>query len=92
MTGNDNNAGGTWVCSCGNTNTGKFCVKCGSPRPEEPAPPVEWVCTCGVRNTGKFCVKCGEARPASNPKNASRPVNGMVTKPPRSNKPEAADR
>ena len=21
-----------WVCSCGNTNTGKFCTKCGSPK------------------------------------------------------------
>ena len=60
----DNNAGGTWVCTCGKTNTGKFCAECGSPRPEEPASPAEWVCACGARNTGKFCVKCGEPRPA----------------------------
>lgn len=33
MTGNDNNAAGTWICNCGKENTGKFCVKCGSPRP-----------------------------------------------------------
>lgn len=91
MTGNDNNAGGTWICKCGNANTGKFCVKCGESRPEEPAPPAEWVCACGVRNTGKFCVKCGEPRPAVNPKNAPRPVNGAVTKSPRSSKPEAAE-
>lgn len=91
MTGNDNNAGGTWICKCGNANTGKFCVKCGESRPEEPAPPAEWVCACGVRNTGKFCVKCGEPRPAENPKNAPRPVNGAVTKPPRSSKPEVAE-
>ena len=35
MTGNDNNAAGTWICNCGNANTGKFCVKCGAPRPAE---------------------------------------------------------
>ena len=90
MAGNDNNAGGTWICNCGNANTGKFCVKCGESRPEEPAPPAEWVCACGVHNTGKFCVKCGEPRPAANPKNAPRPVNGAVTKPPKS-KSEAAE-
>ena len=78
MTGYDNNAGGTWVCNCGNTNTGKFCVKCGSPRPAAPAPenptaegggktsvpPSEWVCACGARNTSKFCVTCGAPRPS----------------------------
>ena len=25
--------GGSWVCGCGATNTGKFCEYCGSPRP-----------------------------------------------------------
>lgn len=24
-------AAGTWTCSCGATNTGKFCPECGSP-------------------------------------------------------------
>ena len=38
MAGNNNNAEGTWVCSCGKTNTGNFCVKCGSPRPVAPTP------------------------------------------------------
>lgn len=33
MAGYDNNAGDTWVCTCGKTNTGNFCTKCGSPRP-----------------------------------------------------------
>ena len=70
MTGNDNNAAGTWICNCGKENTGKFCVKCGSPRPVAPAPQnptadrTEWVCTCGAHNTSKFCVKCGAPRPA----------------------------
>lgn len=49
---------GTWTCSCGNVNTGKFCSECGSPRPA----PGPWVCSCGTTNTGKFCSECGKPR------------------------------
>ena len=28
----DYNAADTWMCSCGKTNTGKFCVKCSTGR------------------------------------------------------------
>lgn len=74
----DNNTAGTWTCSCGKTNTGKFCVNCGAQRPVAP-PPVaaqqtEWVCSCGNRNAGKFCVKCGAPRPAAMP---GKPVGAM---------------
>ena len=90
-----NNAEATWVCSCGKTNTGNFCIKCGSPRPEAPDPAPdsreEWVCACGVLNTGKFCVKCGTPRPAANPEKASRTVNGTVAMPPRGNKAAAEE-
>ena len=48
----------TWKCSCGATNTGKFCSECGAPRPME-----EWVCSCGTKNKGKFCPECGAKRP-----------------------------
>lgn len=48
---------GTWTCSCGNVNTGKFCSECGSPRPAGP-----WTCSCGTVNTGKFCSECGKPR------------------------------
>jgi len=73
----DYNAADTWMCSCGKTNTGKFCVKCGAPRPAAPPPPApapraEWVCTCGKVNTGKFCAKCGSPRPAAEPKKTCR--------------------
>ena len=75
MTEHDDNAAGTWICNCGKANTGKFCVKCGTPRPAVPAPqksvsdvkgetPAKWVCACGKSNIGKFCVKCGALRPA----------------------------
>ena len=47
-----------WKCSCGATNTGKFCSECGAPRPRE-----EWVCSCGTKNKGKFCPECGAKRP-----------------------------
>ena len=88
----DNNTAGTWTCSCGKTNTGKFCVNCGAQRPVAP-PPVaaqqtEWVCACGKRNTGKFCVKCGSPRPAAM---QGKPAGSTVTAPPRNSKPVTAN-
>ena len=85
----DNNTAGTWTCSCGKTNTGKFCVNCGAQRPVAPPQPVaarqtEWVCACGKRNTGKFCVKCGSPRPAAM---QGKPAGSTVTAPPRNSKP-----
>ena len=42
---------GEWTCSCGQTgNTGKFCMGCGRPKPEQNS----WKCVCGTVNTGKF--------------------------------------
>lgn len=51
-------AEGTWTCSCGSVNTGKFCPECGNPRPAGP-----WTCECGTVNSGKFCSECGKPRP-----------------------------
>lgn len=45
-----------WLCSCGKTNSGKFCSGCGSKR--ESGTPL-WKCSCGSYNKGKFCPKCG---------------------------------
>ena len=89
----DNNTAGTWTCSCGKTNTGKFCVNCGAQRPVAPPPPVaarqtEWVCACGKRNIGKFCVKCGSPRPAAM---QGKPAGSTVTAPPRNSKPVTAN-
>ncbi len=50
---------GSWTCSCGTVNTGKFCSECGKPAP---APAGTWVCSCGTVNTGKFCSECGKPR------------------------------
>lgn len=56
-----------WICSCGAECYGKFCTKCGRPKPEAPAgAPAEegWVCpNCGTACKGKFCTKCGTAKP-----------------------------
>ena len=53
-------AAGEWTCSCGQTgNTGKFCMGCGRPKPEQNS----WKCVCGTINTGKFCSECGKPRP-----------------------------
>ena len=48
-----------WDCSCGQKgNTGKFCMECGSPKPEA------WDCACGaIGNMGKFCSECGARKP-----------------------------
>ncbi len=53
------NANG-WKCSCGTTNTGRFCANCGSAKPASNG----WTCSCGTTNTGKFCANCGKAKPA----------------------------
>ena len=50
-----------WRCSCGATNTGKFCAECGQKKPEQQA---GWRCSCGAANTGKFCSECGAPRAA----------------------------
>lgn len=55
-------AGNSWTCSCGASNTGKFCMNCGSPKP---APAGSWTCSCGTSNTGKFCMNCGSPKPAA---------------------------
>ena len=53
---------GGWTCSCGQTNTGKFCSECGSPKPARAG---GWICSCGASCTGKFCPECGSPRPAA---------------------------
>ncbi|MBE5955101.1 MAG: SPFH domain-containing protein [Lachnospiraceae bacterium] len=52
-----------WTCSCGAVNTGKFCVECGSKKPEAGF----WTCSCGTQNKGKFCMECGSKKPAGVP-------------------------
>lgn len=56
------NSANTWTCSCGTSNTGKFCSGCGKP---QPAPEGAWSCECGAQNTGKFCSSCGKAKPGN---------------------------
>lgn len=53
---------GSWTCSCGTVNTGKFCSECASPKP---APSGQWTCSCGTVNTGKFCSECASPRPSA---------------------------
>lgn len=55
---------GSWTCpQCGTTNLGKFCLNCGTKKPE-PKPADTWDCDCGqTGNTGKFCMNCGKAKP-----------------------------
>ncbi len=52
-----------WACSCGSTNTGKFCTNCASPKPAPPPAQDGWTCACGAQNTSKFCMNCGKPVP-----------------------------
>ena len=52
---------GSWQCSCGAVNTGKFCAECGQPKPVDDT----WTCSCGAVNKGRFCSECGKPKPAA---------------------------
>ena len=52
-----------WKCSCGASNTTKFCTECGKPKPSADG----WSCSCGAVNKGKFCSECGKPKPAGAP-------------------------
>ena len=54
----------SWKCTCGAMATGKFCMECGSKKPE-PKTSGTWTCKCGAVATGKFCTECGCPKPAS---------------------------
>ena len=57
-------AANSWKCTCGTSNTGKFCLECGKPKPSADG----WTCTrCGAVNKGKFCAECGTPKPAGTP-------------------------
>lgn len=55
-----------WICSCGTTSAGKFCLECGKPKPE-PVQASGWTCSCGAISQGKFCMECGARKPAGVP-------------------------
>ncbi len=54
-----NTGGPQWTCSCGTVNSGKFCMECGKPKPDNDT----WTCSCGAVNKGKFCTECGKKKP-----------------------------
>lgn len=57
-------AANSWKCSCGQLNTGNFCMGCGAKKPEKGG---SWTCSCGAQNQGKFCTNCGKPKPAGVP-------------------------
>ena len=60
---------GSWQCSCGMVNSGKFCAQCGQPRPAMNASGYSQMNTVRCNNCGwqpsdpshtpKFCPECG---------------------------------
>lgn len=59
----ENTAEKGWKCSCGAVNSGKFCMECGTKKPENEG----WKCSCGSVNKGKFCPDCGAKKPDGEP-------------------------
>lgn len=59
----ENTAENGWKCSCGAVNSGKFCMECGTKKPENEG----WKCSCGSVNKGKFCPDCGAKKPDGEP-------------------------
>lgn len=53
----------SWTCVCGAVSTGKFCVECGTKKPDLNY----WTCACGSQNKGKFCPECGQKKPVGVP-------------------------
>lgn len=52
-------AAGSWTCSCGAVNTGKFCSECGSKKPETPKKRFCTNCGYELSANAKFCPECG---------------------------------
>ena len=69
VAGNQNMNNGSWQCSCGMVNSGKFCAQCGQPRPAMNASGYSQMNTVRCSNCGwqpsdpsqtpKFCPECG---------------------------------
>ena len=69
VAGNQNMNNGSWQCSCGMVNSGKFCAQCGQPRPAMNASGYSQMNTVRCNNCGwqpsdpsqtpKFCPECG---------------------------------
>ena len=58
-------AEGSWQCSCGTMNTGKFCQNCGTKKPETAGNLIKFCGNCGWNvpdpaNPPKFCQECGK--------------------------------
>jgi hypothetical protein len=56
----ENDAG--WLCNCGKSNSGNFCISCGKAKVKATPPPKKMFCrNCGsdLKADAQFCVKCG---------------------------------
>lgn len=70
-----------WVCSCGQHNTGDFCISCGERRENEASQGTVWRCACGQENDGAFCIGCGQPRPERGGQAARPSVQSITSQP-----------
>ena len=68
QTAQSQKAAGSWTCSCGSVNQGKFCPECGKPRPAQHM--AKFCSECGwpvpdPQNPPKFCPECGKPFPGA---------------------------
>lgn len=57
----DTTSADKWTCpNCANANNGRFCMECGTKKPEIET----WICpNCQTSNKMKFCSECGTKKP-----------------------------
>jgi len=77
----------SWICRCGQKNSGKFCISCGESKDSlqhktVDTEPSTWLCTCGQKNKGRYCIACGNMQGDQSSAGYSKPRMETIEVPP----------